>query len=346
VRIEMPDDGDWRNPGPDQCWSGDADAHGALAFQTMKNNLGFHPGVHFFSLSGGAATYLTSTWTTAPGAMWPIAQPSGFMVFDNRAAGASDLEYYANGAFVTSVMVTPEWVPPNKYATPARIAADPAGGMAVLRLHDDTAVTTYQRLGPDAAAAPEIPIATGADAPQAVAVSRSGNVLAVVDTAGDATHLRARWLTRDGAPLGDWFPLDESWAIVDMRSSFTLSPMIDGAIARATLSFEYVASSTIVHLGIDRIVPDGQAMVAAAPDWVRGASAQYVVLGGRATALTRFKEDSLTVVAPSGKVCGTLSIPGLGDIYTGHAQVGRDGSFIFPTWSAPGGCTVYPGLFR
>jgi hypothetical protein len=223
-------------------------------------------------------------------------------------------------------------------------AVDPSGGTALVstQFENDSSVTSYRRL--DKTGSPEtdwIVLTSGSTATfvRAVGVALSGDVLVMV---GDDSTWSARWLTRQGNAITDWF------AVPAQPGARQLQFLMDGSLAFRSYSPRYPFSPG-PWLGR---FEDGKPSMSPVPQWLqeRSGGKLYVIRNGRAYASWgatggSCASDLEILAAASGKSCGCLAVPNLDDV----ASIGRDASLIVPRPEpSPNKCQydLYPQLFH
>jgi len=296
--------------------------------------------------------------TTPPGGdegyfkVW--SQPSGFTIYaTNEVSSSRNLATYSHdGDLVRSETITRSVSSP--FDSGASAAIDPSGGTAIARTYQtsrgDPIRSTYQRYDKDGAPVGlEVDIGTASRVFR-VGVSLSSNVLVLAGDAG--TSLAARWFTRDGTPLTDWFS-------APLPAPTQLPRGEDGPAEAFGGELAFLADGSLLmsdKSGAHFVYPDGQARVDAAPQWLkdRPLATVYLIRGGRGYGVARSSQcgGSFEILATSGASCGCLNGPDLTDPQgapTPNAFVGRDGSLIVQRHDGPKcglGYRLYPGLLR
>jgi hypothetical protein len=284
------------------------------------------PNYLFFTIRDGQAQRIGDVVPGSDeGATAVFSQPSGFSSF--HVFGFDDssrlMSYDHQGTHTGTIPVANAARDFSSTAS-SGVAIDPSGGTALVRAEDEAGarVTSYRRL--DKSGNPEtdwiaIDRSTNRVGVGAVGVALSGDVLVIV--ADDASHRRARWLTRDGSALTDWFEAAAGDGFPELQF------LMDGSLAlrfRAR-SFPFARGDWVSRF------EDGRTAASPVPEWLarHGGNALFVIRGGRAYATWGSAGGcgaALEVVAVSGTSCGCLPVPNLRD----RASVGRDGSLIVP----------------
>lgn len=122
-----------------------------------------------------------------------------------------------------------------------------------------------------------------------------------------ARRMMARWLDRAGNALTDWFDTG-----IPETAFPAARPLIGGGAVIGDNGFQWEAT-----------VVSGQAKTGPAPSWLPAGDDFAAVRGAKAYALIANRGDSLTLVAPTGKTCGSVQFAG-----ATHLQVGHDGTVI------------------
>jgi hypothetical protein len=275
-------------------------------------------------------------------------QPTGFTRFGAPfyAASASLSWYSPDGALQSAADFGPG--AQDDFHFQASAAADPSGGMVVVRSHSPAGawVSEYERF--DKTGAVEVPwvaIPGGSLAVVAVGVALSGHVLVLSgspDSFQNQKNRQARWLGRDGTPMTEWF------AVADPTIFPTFEFLVDGSLVlRETLR------SPGIEAPYQARFEDGRASSSALPDWLaqRRTNGLGVIRSGKGYASWGASGPcggQVEVLAASGTSCGCIPVPrvGLG------TTTGRDGSLMVP-WtefhsSGPGTCKydLYPQLLK
>lgn len=335
-----------RLPQTGACRTGTSDASGAFALGWEAGGMGpTYPAASFFTVEQGEAVVRGNpAYGGDEGVFAVFARASGFTVYStNETSAHRALATYSHeGELMRSVLLTSS-TSTEDYSTVA-LAADPAGGTAVVR--NDWPLSsprplrsTYQRYGEDGLPeTDEVELLKDAEV-RAVGVSPRGNVLVLAQGEGaSGTPYRARWLTRTGTALTDWFTVEFPHGAPD--ASFpALRPLLDGSLVLTMgLKPEYVLR-----------FPDARPEVDAAPGWLqeRPGTRIFSIRGGRGYAAPGSPRcgSSLELLTDSGQSCGCIQGPDLG----ASATVGRDGSLIVPRRELEQEHCVYrlyPGLFR
>lgn len=131
---------------------------------------------------------------------------------------------------------------------------------------------------------------TGGISPHVAAVDR-------LDVAIESVDAGVRWIDGAGTPLSATFEAKADGAF----------PLIGGGLLTAD----------------DHVIASGRSDVRPAPDWMRGGSNAFVVLGDRGYAFSDASCD-VRVYSAGGERCGALRFPGC----TAPPQFGLDGTAI------------------
>jgi hypothetical protein len=300
------------------------------------------PSYLFFTVRDGKAQRIGDTVLGGDNSSTSFfTQPSGFTLFNRDVFDGSRIRSYGHDGVLTLTTPITETVYVSGPSA-STIAIDPSGGTAIVKSSQDHSggwATAYQRLSKTGAPETEWVTVDTANSPvRAVGVALSGHALVIYSS--DASTAKARWLDRDGAPLTGPFDFAAEDGVV------SLAFLMDGSLAIRFIAPRYPFEPGPWKHRFE----DGQATVAPVPDWLATRAHQrfYVVRGGRGY-VTWGSEGQcgarLEVLAASGRACGCLAAPNLGDL----ASVGRDGSLIVPRPPAQfGTCEydMYPNLFR
>jgi hypothetical protein len=302
----------------------------------------------FFTIAQGKAVSIAAE---VPGEGASLSsQPSGFTRFGAHSPAfpnASLTWYSHDGTPQSDVDVRPE--PRDDFHFQSRAAADPSGGMVVVRSHmpDGEWLTEYERF--DKGGRVEVPWVSINRGPLAVAgvgVALSGDVLVLGGSPSsfqNQEHRQARWLARDGTPLTDWFD------VAGLPDFPTFDFLVDGSLVvrDATRGVGNIESRYQARF------EDGRAEPSGLPDWLsqRSTNPVFVVRGGKGYASWGRGGScggQLEVLAASGRSCGCIPVPHLGL----GGTIGRDGSLMV-NWtelhrSGPGTCKydLYPQLLK
>jgi hypothetical protein len=224
---------------------------------------------------------------------------------------------------------TPIAPPPGWLLNDLRLAADPAGGSAVVAVMTEIgglhpSRTFALRFDPSGAEAHPAREVAGDPGPNVAflgaGVSRDGELLATQRVPGTLVW---RWIGRDGTLLDAGSALQTDVGAAD---PVHLEPLLDGSVA---VRFGGAWSAVIPHLGV---------AAAPAPSWLasrpgttlrftRG-NRGYAVLPPPAEALAAC-EQVVELRAPSGRLCGRVTLREGGGSCTGGAvEQGWDGSLI------------------
>jgi hypothetical protein len=275
-------------------------------------------------------------------------QPSGFTRFGSFAAlpGATLSWYSHDGELQSKVDFVPDAQDHGHFQSAA--AVDPSGGMVLIRSHmpDGEWLTEYERF--DKTGRVEVPwvsIGRGPLAVVAAGVALSGDVLVLAgspDSSQNRDDRQARWLARDGAPITDWFAVTDAILFPAFEFLADGSLVLREAFRGGGIDAPYLAR-----------FEDGRAGSSRLPDWLaqRSHNELGVIRSGKGYASWGSQGScggQLEVVAASGRSCGCIAVPHLGDL----TRIGRDGSLMVP-WtelhpSGPGTCKydLYPQLLK
>jgi hypothetical protein len=300
------------------------------------------PNYLFFTIKDGSAQRIGDTVPGGDNSSTSVfSQPSGFTSFHRDVHDRSSIRSYGHDGLLTSTTPITEDVFVSGPST-STIAIDPSGGTAIVKSSQDRSggwTSAYQRSSKTGARETDwVTVDTANNPVRTVGLALSGHALVIYSS--DSSRSKARWLDRDGAPITEAF----EFAAEDgfPRLEF----LMDGSLVLRFLAPRYpFAPGRWKHR-----FEDGKASVAPVSDWLATRAHQrfYVVRGGRGY-VTWGSEGQcgsrLEVLAASGKSCGCLAVPNLGDL----TSVGRDGSLIAPRPPAQfGRCQydLYPNLFR
>jgi hypothetical protein len=323
-------------PGPAVASLPDSDCQGGTSDDGAGNYLlGFMAGADirfpeylFFTVEGGQARAVGDRIVGGDESSTRVfSQPSGFASFQisGMTGGSAVSNFTHDGARSSTQTVVESKFGPVADTPGSRIGIDPSGGTAAVRTVKDERgawLTSYRRLGKTGVPETDwVPLdsAQARTGPGAVGVALSGDVLVVL--AAGPSAWRANWYRRDGKALTAWFDFQGS-GLPELQF------LMDGSLA---LRFRGPDFPFDEGPWVGRF-EDGEAGMSPAPEWLlqRGANALFVVRNGKAYASwggARQCGANLEVVAAlSGKSCGCLPVPNLGD----KASVGRDGSLIVP----------------
>lgn len=214
------------------CHSGTSDMRGTLALGWAYDGGPEMPGARFFAVTGQTASMVgNGVGGNDEGAFAVLGQPSGFLVYTStEVAERRDLRAFSHdGALLRTQPVSR---PPEPFfgpSTSVKGAPDPSGGIAIVRQYLDPQTpgtvprrSTYQRYESDALASMG-ELELGRDLRVlAVGVSSRANVLVIVAPSISAEPYQARWLSRDGAPLTEWFAVDVGQG--------HLTPLVEGGL--------------------------------------------------------------------------------------------------------------------
>jgi Divergent InlB B-repeat domain len=330
-----------------ECLGGTSDdGAGNFLLGYMVNAFHSFPNYLFFTVKNGTAQRIGDT---VPGgddlSTSVFSQPSGFSSFHVSAAtDRSWINSYSHeGALTSTTLVAESLFETSDVFVSSTIAIDPSGGTALVKSWAPNSagwMTAYRRL--TKTGTPEtdwVTVDMGKHPVRAVGVALSGHALVIQSL--DSSSLRARWLDRDGAPLTT--PFDFAAEDGFVRLAF----LMDGSLALRFLAPRFpFAPGPWKHR-----FEDGKTTVAPVPDWLAARAHQpyYVVRNGRGYVTWGSEGQcgprAMEVLAASGRSCGCLDVPNLGDL----TSVGRDGSLIVPRPAQQfGTCEydLYPNLLR
>ena len=288
----------------------------------------------FFAAKTGRAVASWDADVDGPSDLWP--QATGFVgvTFSENAAGDALLRVARVG--LDQAMGPATEVPGN-----TAFAADPNGGFAAIHagIEDGKLQVRYWRFdAAGVATKTAVPIATadaaGKPAPWATigVTAKDGHALAIWGFTGASSACQAAWVDAAGRVTATFQP-------PACRVS-TLYPLTDGSLAVDTYNLEFVHS-------IAASVQDQSTSWDPAPDWLSGDSLRefFLLPGLRGYALRQNGPGhDLDVVAPGGKLCGTVRTA---ELSHGPLRLGLDGTLVEQDFTGAG-CTFrwYPGLFK
>jgi hypothetical protein len=271
----------------------------------------------FFTIQDGKAVQVgDQPFGGDDGASFLDSQPSGFTKFSsNEAVGDSEIDSYDHGGNLTS---RAGLASSNETAgATSAIGVDPSGGTATAFQVFDTAKgwsTVYKRFDKTGVAATgNVTIDTQDRAVQAVGVALSGDALVLVR---DGSSFAARWLSREGAALTDWFAVPGSLPFPSVQF------LMDGSVVLA-----FNGGSQVNQYKYQ--IADGKTALNPAPAFLlqRLGNAFAPVRNGRGYAAWGAAgpcAGSLEVLTTSGKSCGCTKVPQ----FENGLSIGRDGSLI------------------
>jgi hypothetical protein len=134
-----------------------------------------------------------------------------------------------------------------------------------------------------------------------------------------------RWFDAAGNALTDWFSVPRA------ANGLALNQVIGGGL----VLFDGSSNRTLIA--------SGKAQTSPAPAFFQTLNVLSIIPGGKAYASWQGTGSPVSIVSPSGKVCGQLSVlPSTG----GQPSIGRDGTLI--SLSGANFCTAnyVPGLFK
>jgi hypothetical protein len=311
-----------------QCGSGTSDGEGNVAvnYQDRDTNAPFWD---FFSLAGGQPRRTGSISPAVPGDVFavPIGQPSGFSLVDHDVDTLLDsgLRSFSHDGKLVNTETN---------ALSVSFAADPNGGIAVLRVapaagDSSSFITSFEHLDETGAHTMQpIVVHTGTNQGWRIGVSTTGNVLVTLTSTNENGYAPypARWFAHDGTPLTDWFTYGAFVDGSDADMTGSLTPLLDGGLV------EHPAGGTSSDdRSARRIFPNAQPKAVDLPGWLTArdhAQGPFLIRSGKAYAMTSSPQcsNAVEVLAPSGKSCGCVPLPGELD----GLAVGRDGTVLLP----------------
>jgi hypothetical protein len=311
-----------------QCGSGTSDGEGNIAvnYEDLDSNVPFWD---FFSLAGGQPQRVGSISPAENGLIFiePIGQPSGFSLVNHDVGTLLDsgLRSFSHGGQLVNTEIN---------ALSVSFAADPNGGLAVLRVArsaDDssTFITSFEHLDQTGAhTMTPIVVHTGKNQGWRIGVSTTGNVLVTLTSTNQDGYAPypARWFAHDGTPLTDWFTYGTFIDGSDVDMTGSLTPLLDGSLVEHP-----AGGSETDNRQLRRIFPNAQPKAIDLPAWLTArdhAQGPFLVRSGKAYAMTFSPQcsNAMEVLAPSGKSCGCVPLPGELD----ESAVGRDGTVLLP----------------
>jgi hypothetical protein len=163
-------------------------------------------------------------------------------------------------------------------------------------------------------------------------------MLVIAASSFSPAHYQARWLSRHGAPLTDWFSIELPYPAFDLGQG-QLTPLVEGGLLLSLgLRGEHV-----------RLFRELQPADEEAPAWLRerpGARIAPIRAGrGYAAAASPRCAGGLEILTTSGGSCGCVEGPDLGP----NTRVGPDGSLMVPRPEpVENRCVyrLYPALLR